>query len=152
MYVVLPDPQIQVQLSDILVIPLTSLLQTSKILVPLCLWGSETSIVKAVRAQAAASLEVRLLVSEPSTSAWFNASETAAEVGGYEIRRKDWETTREHLSRRQWEERTIYLVRQIYVVVISCICNYLNRKISQYNSGLSQGLLSLLLRYCRKIR
>ncbi|KAF9458488.1 hypothetical protein BDZ94DRAFT_1270562 [Collybia nuda] len=90
-------------------IPLTSLLRTSKILAPLHLWSLETAIAKAIRFHAATSLEIRLRVSEPSTSAWTKAGDSAAEVGGYEIRRKDWEITREHLSRGQWEERSIYL-------------------------------------------
>lgn len=94
------------------VIPLRHLLDSSKILVPLQIRDSQTLIVKALRSCASDVIDVRLLVSEPSSSTWFGSG--SKYTGGYEIRRKDWADNAprpfQELSKNDWEERTIYLV------------------------------------------
>ncbi|KAG2357957.1 hypothetical protein BDR07DRAFT_316452 [Suillus spraguei] len=75
---------------------------------------SEANAVKAIRTYAGDVLEVRMLVSAPSTSAWYPSWKPERNsIGSYEVRRKDWSTlldnaTRE-FTRAQWDDRTIYL-------------------------------------------
>lgn len=77
-------------------------------------------VVKALRECAAGLVDARLLLEEPSleSDGWHRAGGVAAgfkSLGGYELRRKDW--TRENTpprlsySRKDWHERTIYVVR-----------------------------------------
>lgn len=76
---------------------------------------SETEVVKALRSYASETLEVRMLGSAPSLSVWYGTGKTSRkkDVGGYEVRRKDWETLRDHPLRTlravQWDERTVYM-------------------------------------------
>lgn len=76
---------------------------------------SEVEVVKALRAHANEVLEVRMLVSAPSSSVWYGTGKTSRkkDVGGYEVRRKDWEKLLDHplrnLSSEQWDERTLYM-------------------------------------------
>lgn len=76
---------------------------------------SEVGVVKALRSYANDTLEVRMLVSAPSSSVWYGTGKTSRkkDVGGYEVRRKDWETLLDHplrhLSPEQWDERTLYM-------------------------------------------
>ncbi|KAL4081447.1 hypothetical protein V8B97DRAFT_27979 [Scleroderma yunnanense] len=76
---------------------------------------SETEVVKALRTYASEMLQVRMLVSAPSSSVWYGTGKTSRkkDVGGYEVRRKDWETLLDHPLRKlrtaQWEERTVYM-------------------------------------------
>ncbi|KIJ69839.1 hypothetical protein HYDPIDRAFT_77174 [Hydnomerulius pinastri MD-312] len=76
---------------------------------------SETEVVKALRAHANDTLEVRMLVSAPSSSVWYGPGKTSRkkDVGGYEVRRKDWAGLLEHPSRNftraQWDELTVYM-------------------------------------------
>jgi hypothetical protein len=73
---------------------------------------SEAVVAKALRNRAADGLEVRMLVSAPSTSRWYGGNRSAKEeLGGYEVRRTDFGTTvQRDYQRSYWEERTIYLV------------------------------------------
>lgn len=76
--------------------------------------STEANTVKAIRTYASDVLEVRMLVSAPSASAWYPSwKPERSSVGGYEVRRKDWTTlldssTRE-FTRGQWDDRTIYM-------------------------------------------
>jgi hypothetical protein len=76
---------------------------------------TEANAVKAIRTYAGDVLEVRMLVSAPSASAWYPSWKPERDsIGGYEVRRKDWSTlldnaTRE-FTRSQWDDRTIYMV------------------------------------------
>ncbi|KAI6034571.1 hypothetical protein BKA83DRAFT_4191928 [Pisolithus microcarpus] len=76
---------------------------------------SEVEVVKALRAYANEVLEVRMLVSAPSSSVWYGTGKTSRkkDVGGYEVRRKDWERLLDHplhnLSSEQWDDRTLYM-------------------------------------------
>lgn len=81
---------------------------------------SETTLVKAIRAHASDIFEVRMLVSSPSRGVWYgrNMSQHAA-IGGYEVRLKDWRNILDRAgswTRQEWEARTIYLVRQKYLL------------------------------------
>ena len=97
------------------VIALSYLLESSKILAPLQLQDSQTLIVKALRSCASDVVDVRLLVSEPSSSIWFGRRDNIKDAGGYEIRRKDWvdgaSRRFEGFSKAYWEKHTIYVVR-----------------------------------------
>ncbi|KAF9226806.1 hypothetical protein BS17DRAFT_748950 [Gyrodon lividus] len=76
---------------------------------------SETEAVKALRTYASDTLEVRMLVSTPSSSLWYGSGKTSRkkDVGGYEVRRKDWTSLLDHPSRSwtraQWDETTVYM-------------------------------------------
>lgn len=75
---------------------------------------TEANVVKAIRTYASDVLEVRMLVSAPSASAWFPSWKSErSSVGGYEVRRKDWSTLLENATREftrsQWDDRTIYM-------------------------------------------
>ncbi|KAG2155147.1 uncharacterized protein EDB93DRAFT_1239404 [Suillus bovinus] len=75
---------------------------------------TEANAVKAIRAYASDVLEVRMLVSAPSASAWYPSwKPERSSVGGYEVRRKDWRTLSENatreFTRNQWDDRTIYM-------------------------------------------
>jgi len=64
--------------------------------------------VKALKSHASEVLEVRMIVSD-SSSSW-----QSKDRGIYEVRRKDWEDmlhvpSREY-TRDQWEKNTIYMV------------------------------------------
>jgi len=77
---------------------------------------SETEVVKALRSYASETLEVRMLGSASFLSVWYGTGKTSRkkDVGGYEVRRKDWEILRDHPLRTlravQWDERTVYMV------------------------------------------
>jgi hypothetical protein len=96
------------------VISLSYLLNSSKVLAPLQLQDSQTPIVKALRSYASDVLDVRLLVSEPSSLTWFRGDNNTDDVGGYEIRRKDWvdgaSSCIGELSKADWAKQTIYMV------------------------------------------
>ncbi|EGO02291.1 hypothetical protein SERLA73DRAFT_104689 [Serpula lacrymans var. lacrymans S7.3] len=100
-------------------IPLSYLLRRSRSRLPSrqSRGPPESGVVRALRSYAADFLEVRMLVSAPSSSVWDpqgNATHPSQrEVGGYEVRRKDWHSMLEHptrsFGRDQWEKRTVYL-------------------------------------------
>ncbi|KAG0703841.1 hypothetical protein DFH29DRAFT_771158, partial [Suillus ampliporus] len=75
---------------------------------------TEANVVKAIRTYAGDVLEVRMLVSAPSASAWYPSWKPERNsVGGYEVRRKDWSTLLDNVTREfnrgQWDERTVYM-------------------------------------------
>ncbi|KIK98200.1 hypothetical protein PAXRUDRAFT_134662 [Paxillus rubicundulus Ve08.2h10] len=76
---------------------------------------SETEAVKALRTYKSDTLEVRMLVSAPSSSVWYGPGKTSRkkDVGGYEVRRKDWANLLDHPSRSwtraRWDETTVYM-------------------------------------------
>ena len=79
---------------------------------------SETEVVKALRAQADHTLEVRMrLPCAQSSSVWHGTGKTSRkkDVGGYEVRRRDWPTLRDRPSRgwtrARWDDMTAYMVR-----------------------------------------
>ena len=76
---------------------------------------SQALLVRAIRAQSDCPLEVRMLVSSPSKAAWYGKDSTSKDdLGGYEIRRKDWSDALSRVrnsTRNEWEARTVYMVR-----------------------------------------
>ena len=82
---------------------------------------SETEVAKALRAHASHTLEVRIrLPASPQSSSvcqWYGAGKTSRkkDVGGYEVRRRDWPTLRDRPSRgwtrARWDDMTAYMVR-----------------------------------------
>lgn len=83
---------------------------------------TEANAVKAIRSYAGDVLEVRMLVSAPSASAWYPSWKSERDsVGGYEVRRKDWSALSDNPSREftraQWDDRTIYMVRILFDMV-----------------------------------
>ena len=81
---------------------------------------SETEVVKALRTHASRTLEVRMRLpssSSSSASVWYGTGKTSRkkDVGGYEVRRRDWATLRDRPScgwtRARWDDLTAYMVR-----------------------------------------
>ncbi|KAH0840207.1 hypothetical protein J3R83DRAFT_1208 [Lanmaoa asiatica] len=80
---------------------------------------SETEVVKALRTHASHTLEVRMHLlsssSALSSSVWYGTGKTSRkkDVGGYEVRRRDWATLRDRPShgwtRARWDEMTVYM-------------------------------------------
>jgi hypothetical protein len=77
---------------------------------------SETEVVKALRAHANHALEVRMhLPCTQSSSVWYGTRKTSRkkDVGGYEVRRRDWLTLRDRPSRgwthARWDDMTAYM-------------------------------------------
>ncbi|KAG5636960.1 hypothetical protein H0H81_006264 [Sphagnurus paluster] len=80
----------------------------STFLAPLKLEGSQPAIAKALRSCAADVLELRLLVTDPSSSTWFGGHDDSADLGAYEVQRKDWNIGRDY-TRADWDNRTLYV-------------------------------------------
>ncbi|KAG8218936.1 hypothetical protein J3R82DRAFT_4644 [Butyriboletus roseoflavus] len=82
---------------------------------------SETEVVRALRTHASHTLEVRMRLassssaSAPPASVWYGTGKTSRkkDVGGYEVRRRDWSTLRDRLScgwsRARWDDMTAYM-------------------------------------------
>lgn len=95
-------------------IPLRYLLSHSTTLSTLDPPPTETTIAKAIRAQDDDALQVRVLVSAPSRSAWYGKDSVKDELGGYEVRRGDWADAlqrAQQLTEDDWATSTIYAVR-----------------------------------------
>ncbi|KAG6844356.1 hypothetical protein H0H87_007537 [Tephrocybe sp. NHM501043] len=94
--------------------PLSYFLSHSKVLGPLNLESLQVPIVKALRSDEKSIVEVRILVSEPSSSTWSSKRDKKRDAGAYEIRLKTMEggTARDSMkySKQGWESRTIYVV------------------------------------------
>lgn len=91
-------------------IPLSYLLSSSKILAPLQLQDSQTLIVKALRSCASDVIDVRLVLSEPSSFTRFGSRGSSKSAGGYELRRKDWTSAQfGESSQADWDDQTIYV-------------------------------------------
>ena len=72
----------------------------------------EVVVARAVQKHLLNALEVRILVSSPQLSGWQSGSRPDA-AGGYEIRRKDWQSVRSAtapLRKQDWDVKTVYLV------------------------------------------
>ncbi|KAH0588221.1 Protein pof8 [Termitomyces sp. J132] len=90
--------------------PLSRLIRRSKVLGPLNIENLQVPIAKALRSDATSALEVRLLVSEPSSSAWSGKRDTARDIGAYEVRRRETQARPSRTySRQDWEDRTVYV-------------------------------------------
>ena len=97
------------------VLPLTYLMRRAHFRENVGFLPPEASVVKAIRTYASDVLEVRMLVSAPSASAWYPSWKSERDsIGGYEVRRKDWSTLSDNATRNftrvQWDERSIYMV------------------------------------------
>ncbi|KAF9819482.1 hypothetical protein IEO21_02090 [Rhodonia placenta] len=71
----------------------------------------ETAVVKAIRAHASDSFNLRMIVSASSRPTWQEPWDVE-NVGGYEIRRKDWKEALQrsrNYSKHEWDDRTIYM-------------------------------------------
>ena len=98
-------------------IPLRYLLSHSSTLSTLDSSPTETAIAKAIRARDCGALEVRVLVSSPSRSAWYGKDSTKDQLGGYEVRRRDWADVLQRihqLTEDDWAASTIYVVRHAH--------------------------------------
>ncbi|KAF8589649.1 hypothetical protein K439DRAFT_1383226 [Ramaria rubella] len=101
--------------------PVKYLLKQSTFLSTLPRLLSEADIMRCIRASPESSLETRMLISEPSRSEWFNRGPNAttsyqSQNGGFEVRRKDWETLLQTFvggvwNKEWWDCRTVYIER-----------------------------------------
>lgn len=74
----------------------------------------EADVVRAVQKHLSGVLEARILVSSPQKSARYSSGFRPETTGGYEIRRKDWNSVRSitaSLRKHDWDAKTVYLVR-----------------------------------------
>ncbi|KAF9498896.1 hypothetical protein BDN71DRAFT_1384863 [Pleurotus eryngii] len=75
---------------------------------------SEAQVVKALRAHSPTAFDIRVLISEPSKTAWstgYNAKgKDREDMGGYEIRRLNGGKLGS-LTREDWKARTVYFER-----------------------------------------
>lgn len=87
----------------------------------------EVEIVRAIQKHLPDVIEARILVSSPQKSVWHTSGPRPETTGGYEIRRKDWQSVRSvtaPLGKRDWDARTVYLVRvkpRVFVLLPRCI-------------------------------
>ena len=75
---------------------------------------SEADIARAVQVHLPNVFEVRILVSPPQKSVWHSPSSRSDVSGGYEIRRKDWQSLRSvtaPIRKSNWDDKTVYFVR-----------------------------------------
>ncbi|KAI0690860.1 hypothetical protein BC835DRAFT_1362779 [Cytidiella melzeri] len=105
-----PDLRRTLEHSDEGFIPLTYVTTSSPYF---CSHPSEAILVKALRAHAENTIDIRLLMSSPSRAEWHGKDSSSKQPGGcYEIRLKDWRETlhrSRNFSRNEWELRTVYL-------------------------------------------
>ena len=84
--------------------------------------GQEPSETEVVKALVSHTLEVRIRLPSSASSAqpssvWYGTRKTSRkkDVGGYEVRRRDWSTLRDRPSRgwtcARWDDMTAYVVR-----------------------------------------
>ncbi|PSR92236.1 hypothetical protein PHLCEN_2v4766 [Hermanssonia centrifuga] len=73
----------------------------------------ESTLLKSIRTYLSDRLEVRVLMSSPSRSTWYGKQLSPFKnVGGYEVRLKNWEDTLRRVgnsTRSEWESRTVYM-------------------------------------------
>lgn len=75
---------------------------------------SEADVMRAVQKYLPDVFEARILVSSPKKSVWHSPDSRSDVTGGYEIRRKDWQSLRSAaapLRKSDWDIKTVYLVR-----------------------------------------
>jgi hypothetical protein len=95
-------------------IPLVHLIRESDGFTDMETTPSEADAVRAVQTYLSNVLEARILVSSPQKSVWHSPGPRSDVTGGYEIRRKDWQSLRSvttPLRKSDWDVRTVYLVR-----------------------------------------
>lgn len=95
-------------------VPLVRLIRESEHFTDMKAVPPEMDIVRAVQKYLSDVLEARILVSSPQTPAWSSSGSRSDTTGGYEIRRKDWESVRSiapPLRKQDWDARAVYLVR-----------------------------------------
>jgi hypothetical protein len=74
----------------------------------------EADVVRAVQIHLPNLLEARIFVSSPQKSVWDPLGPRSDTTGGYEIRRKDWQSVhsiKTPIQRQNWNAKTVYLVR-----------------------------------------
>ena len=106
------------------VLPISFLLNTSPIFGGETSHPPESSIIRSIKESNA--FEVRIALVEPDASTWRSAAGRSndGDVGGYEIRRRDWGTLKERIRKYtayQWEERTVYVVSVRYQNILDPI-------------------------------
>lgn len=74
---------------------------------------SESTLVQSVKEDP--TLEARIIIADPGRNGWLagGSSDDAGRDGGYEVRRRDWTSTRERIRKSTsfyWDSRTIYVV------------------------------------------
>ncbi|KAG6875634.1 hypothetical protein C0992_003031 [Termitomyces sp. T32_za158] len=129
---------------------LSRLIRRSEVLSPLNIEHLQIPIAKALRSDATSTLEVRLLVSEPSSS-WSGKRDATRDVGAYELRQRDADnaSTRpsQSYSRQDWEDRTIYVENiPVQLKTIPAIMRLVNsliseRSLSKARSARVQGII-----------
>ena len=95
-------------------VPLIHLIRETEGFADMKMTPPEADVVRAVQKHLPDILEARILVSSPRKSAWCAPGSRPETTGGYEIRRKDWQTVRlvtPPLRKRDWDAKTVYLVR-----------------------------------------
>ena len=76
--------------------------------------ASEAVLVKAIRAFAPDTFDVRMLMSSPSRSVWYGRTAPKGDAGGYEIRLRGWKDAIARagsMTKNKWDDQTIYIVR-----------------------------------------
>ena len=94
-------------------VPLVPLIRESECFTDIKTTSPEADVVRAIQNHLSDVLEARILVSSPQNSAWRSSGSRSDTAGGYEIRRKDWESVRSitaPLRKQDWDARTVYLV------------------------------------------
>ena len=69
--------------------------------------------MKALRAHAADTVEVRMRMTTPSRAEWYGRHASSKELGGYEIRLKDCDDVGCRAgedTKQSWDARTLYMV------------------------------------------
>lgn len=94
-------------------VPLVRLIRESEHFSDVKTVPAEVDVVRAVQKHLPDVLEARILVSSPQNPAWYSSGSRSDTTGGYEIRRKDWESVRSiapPLRKQDWDARAVYLV------------------------------------------
>jgi len=95
-------------------VPLVRLIRDSEHFADMKVVPPEIDVIRAVQKHLPDVLEARILVTSPQNSAWSSSGPRSDTTGGYEIRRKDWESVRSiapPLRKQDWDARAVYLVR-----------------------------------------
>ena len=95
-------------------VPLVRLIRESEGFTEMKPTPLESDIIRAVQKYLPNVLEARIFVSSPQKSVWHSLGSRSDTTGGYEIRRKDWQSLRSitaPLKKQDWDANTVYLVR-----------------------------------------
>lgn len=95
-------------------VPLVRLIRESEHFADMKTPPPEADVARAVQNHLSDVLEARILVSSPQNPARYSTGSRPDTAGGYEIRRKDWNSVRSitpPLRKRDWDAKTVYLVR-----------------------------------------